>query len=276
MRGAFLSSGPALDSLSGPVAQLVEQGTFNPKVGGSIPPRPTEKAPARGLSRFRARQHESRGDNGKSTIEPSTPFPCTRERTSGEGKQRRPQRRAKDGGQLPVEVCARRANEPHVRARRYDGGKTKAEKDQAERRSPPTAPTRRPPIDALRVRHAAGPSRTTGRQSRATSIGAVFADRNPDRSPYWWLDWRVKTGARLMPNVPAPALHDLLDAVEAEVLSDDPGLGDCVPPRAASPWVHKDGVWWPKPEDVRRAASTVPLGARCVASTVARRLTIPS
>ncbi len=25
----------------GPVAQLVEQGTFNPKVGGSIPPRPT-------------------------------------------------------------------------------------------------------------------------------------------------------------------------------------------------------------------------------------------
>jgi hypothetical protein len=26
---------------SGPVAQLVEQGTFNPKVAGSIPARPT-------------------------------------------------------------------------------------------------------------------------------------------------------------------------------------------------------------------------------------------
>ena len=27
----------------GPLAQLVEQGTLNPKVGGSIPPRPTNK-----------------------------------------------------------------------------------------------------------------------------------------------------------------------------------------------------------------------------------------
>ena len=28
------------NGLSGPVAQLVEQGTFNPKVAGSIPARP--------------------------------------------------------------------------------------------------------------------------------------------------------------------------------------------------------------------------------------------
>jgi hypothetical protein len=32
---------------SGPVAQLVEQGTFNPKVAGSIPARPIQEAPAK-------------------------------------------------------------------------------------------------------------------------------------------------------------------------------------------------------------------------------------
>ena len=30
--------------LLGPLAQLAEQGTLNPKVGGSIPPRPTSKS----------------------------------------------------------------------------------------------------------------------------------------------------------------------------------------------------------------------------------------
>jgi hypothetical protein len=76
--------------------------------------------------------------------------------------------------------------------------------------------------------------------------GKDFARRHPDKGPYWWLDWSNKTGARVLPNVPAPVLHDLLDAIEAEVLADDPELGDCVPPRAPSPWVHEDGEWWPK------------------------------
>jgi hypothetical protein len=79
--------------------------------------------------------------------------------------------------------------------------------------------------------------------------GKDFAARNPQLGPYWWLDWSNKTGARLLPNVPAPALHALLDVVEADVLSDDPELGDCVPPRASSPWVYKNGEWWPKPQD---------------------------
>lgn len=78
--------------------------------------------------------------------------------------------------------------------------------------------------------------------------GQSFAARNPDHGPYWWLDWSNKTGARIMPNVPAPAFHDLLDAVEAGVLSDDPELGDCMPPRAPSPWVNEGGEWWPKPD----------------------------
>src|SRR3990172_11645933 len=35
---------PALYSLAGPLAQLAEQGTFNPKVAGSNPARPIEKS----------------------------------------------------------------------------------------------------------------------------------------------------------------------------------------------------------------------------------------
>ena len=39
--------------LPGPLAQLAEQGTLNPKVGGSIPPRPTRESPvSRGFCRF--------------------------------------------------------------------------------------------------------------------------------------------------------------------------------------------------------------------------------
>jgi hypothetical protein len=79
--------------------------------------------------------------------------------------------------------------------------------------------------------------------------GKDFAARNPNRSPYWWLGWSNKTGARLMPNAPAPALHALLDAVEAEVVGDRPELARFVPPRASSPWIHEGGEWWPKPPD---------------------------
>ena len=77
--------------------------------------------------------------------------------------------------------------------------------------------------------------------------GKSFAARNPDASPYWWLDWSNKTGARIMPNVPAPVLHALLDEIEAEVLNDAPDLQRCLPPRAPSPWIHEGGEWWPKP-----------------------------
>jgi hypothetical protein len=38
---------PCLHWPSGPVAQLVEQGTFNPKVAGSIPARPIRESPAK-------------------------------------------------------------------------------------------------------------------------------------------------------------------------------------------------------------------------------------
>lgn len=77
--------------------------------------------------------------------------------------------------------------------------------------------------------------------------GKRFAARNPDRGPYSWLSWNGKTGARLLPNVSAAALHDLLDAVETDVLAADASLSRFVPPRAPSPWLYEDGVWWPKP-----------------------------
>ena len=77
--------------------------------------------------------------------------------------------------------------------------------------------------------------------------GKDFAARNPDRGPYWWLGWNSKKGAMILPNVPAPALHELLDAVEAEVLAASPTLSRFVPPRAPAPWLHVEGEWWPRP-----------------------------
>ena len=54
------------------------------------------------------------------------------------------------------------------------------------------------------------------------------------------------TGAELLPNVAAPVVHELLDAVETEVLASDPELSRFVPHRAPSPWLYDDGQWWPK------------------------------
>jgi len=78
--------------------------------------------------------------------------------------------------------------------------------------------------------------------------GKDFAARNPKQGPYFWLSWRNRTGARLLPHVSAPALHELLDAVEAEVIASDAALRRFVPPRASSPWLPKAGEWWPKAE----------------------------
>jgi hypothetical protein len=76
--------------------------------------------------------------------------------------------------------------------------------------------------------------------------GKDFAERNPRHGPYNWLSWSNVTGARVLPNVSAPALRELLDAVQAEVLASDPELARFVPPRAPSPWHHENGEWWPK------------------------------
>jgi hypothetical protein len=97
-------------------------------------------------------------------------------------------------------------------------------------------------VDNLPVFNVSPRSKSPVRRS-----GRDFAARNPERGPYWWLGWSSKQGAMLMPNVPAPTLHELLDAIEAEVLADDPSFASFVPPRASSPWIRERGEWWPKP-----------------------------
>jgi hypothetical protein len=76
--------------------------------------------------------------------------------------------------------------------------------------------------------------------------GKDFAARNPRHGPYSWLGFTNKAGAQLLPHVSAPALHELLDAVEAEVLDGNDALRLFVPPRAPSPWLLVNGEWWPK------------------------------
>jgi hypothetical protein len=50
----------------------------------------------------------------------------------------------------------------------------------------------------------------------------------------------------LLPNVSADALHDLLDTVEAHVLTVNPSCRDALPPRVPSPWIREKGERWPR------------------------------
>jgi hypothetical protein len=90
---------------------------------------------------------------------------------------------------------------------------------------------------------------TTPRVTQPTHrSGKNFAARNPNRGPYWWLGWRNKSGAMLLPHVSAPALRHLLDGVEAYVLARDPLLGAFLSEPLPSPWITSNGEWWPKVE----------------------------
>lgn len=74
------------------------------------------------------------------------------------------------------------------------------------------------------------------RPKEPVKSGKSFAARNPEATPFNWLTWSNSTGALLLPNVSARALHQLLDDVEAESVSNRPSLADFVPPRAPTPW----------------------------------------
>lgn len=76
-----------------------------------------------------------------------------------------------------------------------------------------------------------------------------FADRNPKEGPYEWLAWSNTNGAEVMPHVSAFELHDLLDAVEDDVLGKDAELARFIEPRLPSPWVQGEFGWLPKIED---------------------------
>jgi hypothetical protein len=85
--------------------------------------------------------------------------------------------------------------------------------------------------------------------------GKAFAKRNPDRGPYWWLGWNGTDGPMILPNVPAHAVHALVDQVEALVIGRDSGLQRFVPAREPSPWMGEssgEDRWWPR----RAAGST--------------------
>jgi hypothetical protein len=72
-----------------------------------------------------------------------------------------------------------------------------------------------------------------GQPKRPT--GRAFAARNPAHGPYWWLAWDNQVGPKLSPNVPAAAVHELLDRVEARVLNDYPDLAEFIPRLAQVP-----------------------------------------
>ena len=89
-----------------------------------------------------------------------------------------------------------------------------------------------------------------GRQS-----GRAFAARNGTRGPYCWWAWNGNDGPLLTPNVPATALHELIDRVEARLLSEYPDLEDFVPPRSPSGWFNHHDGWWPVPDADQLPAS---------------------
>lgn len=86
--------------------------------------------------------------------------------------------------------------------------------------------------------------------------GKEYDARNPHTGPYDWLRWSNKTGALLLPHVSAPALHGLLDAVEAETLAADQSLSGFVPARLPSPWFRDKDEWWPDVKEVEAAAAS--------------------
>lgn len=82
--------------------------------------------------------------------------------------------------------------------------------------------------------------------------GKRFAERNPKQSPYWWLGWSSGDGPQVLPNIPAHAIHELVDRVEETVLARDPGFRRFVPVRQPSRWLGEDAGadrWWPGPRD---------------------------
>ena len=75
-------------SPQGPLAQLVEQGTLNPKVGGSSPPRPTSKAPHSGVFSFSGPRRVPSGGAGAYRGPPAIAVGPLRRRRSFEHRLR--------------------------------------------------------------------------------------------------------------------------------------------------------------------------------------------
>ena len=83
------------------------------------------------------------------------------------------------------------------------------------------------------------------RQSKYRCAQA-YAARYSRRSPYDPLARNSGRGALVTPDVPAPALHRILDRLQRAVLKADPELARLVPGRHESPWIEINGEVWPR------------------------------
>jgi hypothetical protein len=81
--------------------------------------------------------------------------------------------------------------------------------------------------------------------------GKAFAARDPAHGPYYWFAWDGQVGPKLTPNVPAAAVHELLDRVYARALNEYPDLAEFIPPASPTPWVEhpEHNGWEPRPAD---------------------------
>jgi len=93
------------------------------------------------------------------------------------------------------------------------------------------------------------------RPGGATLSGKSFAVRNPETNPFGVAAVGTPRRARGSCRKPRlPQLHELLDAIEAEVTRRGmSALREYVPPRAPSPWLYENGEWWPKAADALTA-----------------------
>lgn len=78
--------------------------------------------------------------------------------------------------------------------------------------------------------------------------GKAFADRHPDGSPYNWLSYGNQTGPRLLPDLTAAELRDLLDVVQTRVLERQLDLERFIPPPGPPAFVRSQDQFrdlWP-------------------------------
>lgn len=86
--------------------------------------------------------------------------------------------------------------------------------------------------------------------------GRRLAEEQPEGFPFSMFAWNGSEGPVLWPGVPASTVREVLDRLEAHVLSHAQDLRRFVPPREPSPWLGDlagDDRWWPKPDDGSRA-----------------------
>lgn len=81
---------------------------------------------------------------------------------------------------------------------------------------------------------AGGPPRRV--QEPKYQSGKDFAERNSRAGPYCWWAWNGRDGPLVTPNVPATAVHELIETAIAAVATTHPQLVADIPPPTDRPW----------------------------------------